>query len=102
MREGKCRLVYVRFAPPHGLARRVPDAVLAGTGTLCRWMIGFMRRREILRLPVSAQGKEAAVRLHYRSDFFVGVQWLVVSFSQKRFSLQMITHLKKAHPVAYG
>lgn len=88
--------------PPHGLARRVPDAVLAGTGTLCRWMIGFMRRREILRLPVSAQGKEAAVRLHYRSDFFVGVQWLVVSFSQKRFSLQMITHLKKAHPVAYG
>ena len=63
MRAGKCRPVYVRFAPPHGLARRVPDAVLAGTGTLCRWMIGFMRRREILRLPVSAQGKEAAVRL---------------------------------------
>ena len=62
MRAGKCRLVYVRFAPPHGLARRVPDAVLAGTGPLCRWMIGFMRRREILRLPVSAQGKEAAVR----------------------------------------
>ena len=65
MRAGKCRLVYVRFAPSHGLARRVPDAVLAGTGTLCRWMIGFMRRREILRLPVSVQRKEAAVRLHY-------------------------------------
>ena len=63
MRAGKCRLVYVRFAPPHGLARRVPDTVLAGTGTLCRWMIGFMRRRETLRLPVSAQGKEAVVRL---------------------------------------
>lgn len=47
---------------PHGLARRVPETVLAGTGTLHRWMIGFMRRREILRLPVSAQGKEAAVR----------------------------------------
>lgn len=34
-----------------------------GAETLHRWMIGFMRRREILRLPVSAQGKEAAVRL---------------------------------------
>lgn len=41
----------------------MPDAVLAGTGTLYRWMIGFMRRREILRLPVSVQGKEVAVRL---------------------------------------
>lgn len=26
MRAGKCRLVYVRFAPPHGLARRVTAA----------------------------------------------------------------------------
>lgn len=76
MRAGKCYLVYVRFAPSHGLARRVPDAVLAGTGTLCA--------------------------SPYRSDFFVDAQWLVVSFSQKRFSLQMITHLRKAHPVAYG
>ena len=41
MRAGKCRLVYVRFAPTHGLARRVPDTVLAGTGTLCRWMIAL-------------------------------------------------------------
>lgn len=33
MRAGKCRLVYVRFAPPHGLARRVPDAVLPRDGS---------------------------------------------------------------------
>ena len=76
MRAGKCRLVYVRFAPTHGLARRAPETVLAGTGTL--------------------------YASPYRSDFFVDVQWLVVSFSPKRFSLQMITHLKKPHPVAYG
>lgn len=50
------------FCSPYGLARRVPEAVLAGTGTLYRWMIGFMRRRETLRFPVLAQGKEAAVR----------------------------------------
>ena len=62
MRAGKCRLVYVRFAPSHGLARRVPDAVLAGTGTLHRWMIGFMRRWEILGFTLPAQGKEAAAR----------------------------------------
>jgi len=56
------------------LARRVPDAVLAGTGPLCISL--------------------------YRSDFFVDARWLVVSFSQKRFSLQINTHLKKAHPDA--
>lgn len=74
-----------------------------GAETLRRWMIGFMRRREILRLSQSRhREKRPLCASPYRSDFFVDAQWLVVSFSQKRFSLQMITHLKKAHPVAYG
>lgn len=52
-----------------------------------RWKSGSMRRREILRFPVTAQGKEAAVRPHPRLDFFVDVQWLVVSLPQKTILL---------------
>lgn len=43
-----------------------------GAETLHRWMIGFMRRREILRLPVSAQGKEAAVEAAVRLPLSLG------------------------------
>lgn len=68
MRAGKCRLVYVRFAPM--LRRTMRRKTLPhGAETLHRWMIGFMRRREILRLLVSAQGKEAAVRLSLSLGF---------------------------------
>lgn len=61
MRAGKCRLVYVRFAPM--LRRTMRRKTLPhGAETLHRWMIGFMRRREILSFTLPAQGKEAAVR----------------------------------------
>lgn len=33
-----------------------------GAETLHHWMIGFMRRREILGFTLPAQGKEAAAR----------------------------------------
>lgn len=61
MRAGNAAL-FMFVLLPHGLARRVPETVLAGTGTLHRWMIDFMRRRELLSFTLPAQGKEAAAR----------------------------------------
>ena len=94
--------VYVRFAPPtvwRAVCRRPSSPEMPEQAALEDRLYAPPGNPSS---PSLGQGKEAAVRPHHRSDFFVDARWLVVSFSQKRFSLQMITHLKKAHPVAYG
>jgi hypothetical protein len=59
--SGKMPPCYVRFAPM--LRRTMRRKTLPhGAETLHRWMIGFMRRREILGFTLPAQGKEAAAR----------------------------------------
>ena len=89
------------FCSPHGLARCVPETVLAGTGTLCRWMIALCAAGKSFVSRSRHREKRPLCAPRYRSDFFVDAQWPVASFSQKRFSLQIVTHLKKAHPDAY-